>query len=571
MTTAKPTKTVKLTKTKAKVKKGVLVTKVPSTTPSTVTVPPELLKAVPPGWVLREIQSKALVKTYEALLKPENKFVVLEAPPGTGKTLLALTLGRALGPAAFITSTVQLQEQYLNDFSSSGLRVLKGRRNYRCARANDNCDIGAKMKLGCKESCPYSIAKEEALASPLLTANYHSFWRHMPIGMVSKDINDESGEFLHKRRLVVNDEAHNIENVVMGLASVTVRLSDIPVTLPELPKEANNPEPYYAWMEEALPIIQELATQLEKEQRLEDFDKVTELVSKMYLVLAAHQGMEHNLKTQKYEPNPENATEYIVERGTMPNGSLDENWFTVQPLHVRHIAKRLWAKFPKALFMSATILNALEFCKSLGLNPDDGEFVQIKESFPPENRPIMLGSLDMSYGARDTSWPHMVRMVEALLDHHATQKGLILTSSNVMLQHLMKHLSPIHRNRLIPAFGDDRMTKYQEHVNTKGPTVLIASGYWEGADLKNDASRFQIIPSVPRAMFSGQIKARASIEPGWYTWLTWVKMIQGLGRSVRTPTDEAITYVLDVDFQRELDKKNSLVPDWVRAAVKRNN
>ena len=218
--------------------------------------------------------------------------------------------------------------------------------------------------------------------------------------------------------------------------------------------------------------------------------------------------------------------------------------------------------------MSATILNAWEFCHSLGLAPDEGEFVQVTESFPVENRPIVLASLDMSYSARAATWPKMVTIIENLMRHHDTHKGLILTSSNVMLQYIMKHMARTLRDRLIPAFGDDRLEKYTQHLKAKGPTVLIASGYWEGADLIDDASRFQIIPSAPRAMFTGQVKARTQMEPRWYRMQTWTKMIQGMCRSVRSEKDEAITYVLDADFGRELAKSDSMIPGWIRAAVR---
>ena len=531
----------------------------------TLSVPPELLAAVPAPWKLRALQSDALVRTWNALNNPTNKFVVLEAPPGVGKTLCAVTLGRLFSPAAITTATVQLQEQYLEDFSSSGMKVLKGRKNFRCARAHDSCQVGALLKLGCGQDgeapCPYKVAKEDALASSILTANYHSFWRHM--GKAKGGEENEAGEISARRQLLVCDEAHGIENTVMSLAEVTLRLSDIPVTMPLLPTSETDPEFYYQWLADAEPKLRELEDTLHKEGNFNDEAKVSELIGRIHLV-------QHSRRAAA-AGQPDMRTEYIVERSRMENGQLDENWFSLKPLHVRHLAGQIWRGFPKVLFMSATILNAWEFCTALGLNPEEGEFIQVTESFPPENRPIQLGQLDMSYAARDESWPAMIQMIAGLMRHHDTHKGLILCNSNVMLKYVMKELGKVDRglrDRLIPAFGDDRIEKYNEHIRAKFPSVLIASGYWEGADLKDDTARFCVVPSLPRAMFTGQIKARAQMEPRWYRWLTMTKAIQGLGRTVRSETDESCIYILDREFRREMESKDSMVPDWVRVAVK---
>ena len=386
----------------------------------TLSVPPELLAAVPAPWKLRALQSDALVRTWNALNNPTNKFVVLEAPPGVGKTLCAVTLGRLFSPAAITTATVQLQEQYLEDFSSSGMKVLKGRKNFRCARAHDSCQVGALLKLGCGQDgeapCPYKVAKEDALASSILTANYHSFWRHM--GKAKGGEENEAGEISARRQLLVCDEAHGIENTVMSLAEVTLRLSDIPVTMPLLPTSETDPEFYYQWLADAEPKLRELEDTLHKEGNFNDEAKVSELIGRIHLV-------QHSRRAAA-AGQPDMRTEYIVERSRMENGQLDENWFSLKPLHVRHLAGQIWRGFPKVLFMSATILNAWEFCTALGLNPEEGEFIQVTESFPPENRPIQLGQLDMSYAARDESWPAMIQMIAGLIRHQDTHKGLIL-------------------------------------------------------------------------------------------------------------------------------------------------
>lgn len=679
---------------------------------STIQVPPALLKAVPPGWKLRDIQAKALVETFYALERPDVDYVVLEAPPGVGKSLLAVTLARYYRKAALCTLTVQLQEQYVRDFGELGLRVLKGRRNFRCSQARDTCEVGGH--IGCDSpACPYISAKTTALSAWLVAANYHSFWHHMPVrlpdgyadeyadsvavddwvegastqrqlvifdecfpagtlvsgrpieslqvgdlldsydieqgrtvkcritgtmnstpkGMVRvslrdgrtftctsnhpvwteegwmpaialqdrsvlhMDLNESSntwvgvdcvevlepgrdgtfggvcpngrvynleveGTHTYFAEGVVVHNCHGLEGVVMDMASVVIKLGDLPIPLPPLPTDELSPTPYFAWLEEALPHLKDLAAEYEGTGRHDDLQKLSQLMVKIFGILSSREPPEN--AAPEWAP-----TEYIVGRGKNPQTNrLDETWFELKPLHVRHIASRYWRGFPKALFMSATILSAAEFAHALGLDPKRGDFVQISESFPPENRPIIAGQLDMSFKSREESWPMMVKIIEALLNQHATEKGLILPQSREQLKYIMQNLGGRLRTRLIPAFGDDRLEKYNEHLRRRDPSVLIAPGYWEGADLKEASSRFQIIPACPRPQWQGQVKARAQSEPGWYRWLTYTKLVQGLGRSIRSETDTATTYILDREFQTEMNRTGSMIPPWVKAAVK---
>ena len=218
--------------------------------------------------------------------------------------------------------------------------------------------------------------------------------------------------------------------------------------------------------------------------------------------------------------------------------------------------------------MSGTILSAFQFVKSVGLPPDAGEHIELDSPFPAENRPIYIDSMNMSKKARDESWPIMVQKVEAIMSAHKNEKGLLLCPSNEMLKFIQTRLSRVNGGRLVFAAGENRMAQYQKHVTGRGPTVLAAAGFWEGADLKGDASRFQIIPALPRPMWHGQVAARATTPggDGWYRWMTMQKFLQGTGRSVRSETDTAATYVFDGALRAELNRQDSMVPGWVKKA-----
>jgi Rad3-related DNA helicase len=140
-----------------------------------------------------------------------------------------------------------------------------------------------------------------------------------------------------------------------------------------------------------------------------------------------------------------------------------------------------------------------------------------------------------------------------------------------MLKYIEKGLAkdaPHHARRLILAFGKKREEQIQQHFRSSEPTVLAASGLWEGADLHGDRSRFQIIPSMPRAALTPQVQARMRLDPKWYGLRTCMKLLQGCGRSIRSETDAACTYLLDVDFKTECRRKyGNRIPKWVQDAI----
>jgi Rad3-related DNA helicase len=69
---------------------------------------------------------------------------------------------------------------------------------------------------------------------------------------------------------------------------------------------------------------------------------------------------------------------------------------------------------------------------------------------------------------------------------------------------------------------------------------------WEGVDLKDEDSRFQIIAKVPyKSLGDKRVLVKMKKFQSWYDYETMVRMLQGFGRSIRSESDWAITYVID--------------------------
>ena len=127
-----------------------------------------------------------------------------------------MALARWSGDAYLLTSQKLLQDQYEREFGAD-LALVKGRDNYLCERypgAQVPTSRGLCRRVrGPVCGCPYVRAKQAALNAPIFCTNtaYFATLRHW------------HAEQLRKRRLLVIDEAHNLEAQLVGV--FTVRFS----------------------------------------------------------------------------------------------------------------------------------------------------------------------------------------------------------------------------------------------------------------------------------------------------------------------------------------------------------
>lgn len=529
----------------------------------------------------RPIQEQAIRDACDAY-NQGAKFVVSEVPTGGGKSGIAAALSIAMGRSWLLTLTQQLQQQYLRDFKSKGFEELLGRAKFSCYQggADITCKDGKEMfegKAACKKDlCPYQVQKERALGAHFTVANYHSYLFNVGLGAgkakkkkkgraVENEDYDNPGD--QQRDLTVIDECHAAEDFLLEQASVSVRLGKLttwapsifplmPLPYPKTPSDPLSEEagPYIDWIrEELLPKLRDYVEVSTKRGILPTKTK-EELTGLMKQLNGVLENTDDDWVPERMETKAR-------------NGTRTTDWFALKPLKVARYGRWLTGFGDRLLLMSGTVLDTYQLVTSLGLNHEDGQVFTYDSPFPVENRPIYVGNLSMKMKERGDNWPAMVSMAGNLMKEHAQQKGLILCSSNEMLEYIMKNLPLDQSRRCIRATGEDRVQRYEQHLRSVTPSVLIASGYWEGADLAGDACRFQIIPAVPRAMWQGQIMRRAQKQKGWYEWKNYCKLLQGFGRGVRSEDDTCVTYLFDREFRTELAKgEKSLIPKWIRVA-----
>jgi len=222
------------------------------------------------------------------------------------------------------------------------------------------------------------------------------------------------------------------------------------------------------------------------------------------------------------------------------------------------------------LMMSATILNTSVFCNALGISRKHVAAYRMANRFPVKSRPIYYRPAAKIVGGKSKmgNWgPKLVKTVDEIVGEHIGRRGIVHTHNFAIAEMLMKQCKFRSRFLFQRDFRnkDIMLKKHTESVDT----VIVAPAMHEGLDLVDDLSRFQIICKVPwpNLYEDKQLARRVELDRKYYLWLTALKLVQSSGRSVRSMTDWADTFVLDEVFRRFLDDAADMIPSWFREAV----
>lgn len=510
-----------------------------------------------------------------------KKFAIVEGPTGFGKSPVDIAMASFAktmpGYGAFqqgayvLTPQKSLAEQYMKDFAPMGLVELKGRNNYHCEKHSQllgedvDCEIGGMLNESSMDdsctNCPYRNAKDQFMHSPFGTTNF-DYYLH----------ESNHAHQLADRTMLILDEAHNTEDKILGLTDTTInqRKCEEYGIVGRLPIfDAGDTDAVLLWlnntfMPAAIAHSNDLAKKF-KTARDEERAKVAKKIK----------SVERFIQTVNMFRNSEDIGEWFVwsdwdekKRGNKGTGDL-----TIKPLTARLFADKLmFSKASKVLLTSATVLDFRTFMRNLGIADSDAECIAVDSDFPVENRPIFFRPVgDMRYQDIDETLPKMVVAVEQLIRKHATKKGIVHTNSYKINRFMVNYLMATDQSHRIITHDNAkgaREAAIARHLASPEPTVLISPSMTEGLDLKEDLSRFCIICKVPYPALDPYVRARMQRDPEWYQWQTSLKLVQATGRSVRSKTDKAITYILDAGFAKFIRANNRKMPQyWVNSII----
>lgn len=551
------------------------------------------------GFKPRPGQKEAANKIISACLDDKKRSVILCAPTGTGKSIIgavaaeALTLskgGSSLSPKSSIsiTATNVLAKQYSDTFKElekdQKYIMLKGAANYKCSAlstpeeevSGDSCawysmvkskDFDSVVRSHC-DQCEYLSARKKKNLVRHLTTNYSYFFVDRMY----------TGKF-EDRDLVVWDEAHlvndlfsehnsihfsqkRIQSFAQEIAEV-VKLVDLKIakTLSSIAndcakKDKINEHNYHSYLNALHEVYSyaagEAAGEAEKALRSNKMGAFTKLskISKKYEGLGC-----------KIDDFMKYGYEHVFEY------KEEEKSVTIKPIFVGTMIDALQCS-QHNLFMSATVSEEF-MITTLNLKKEETCFIKLDPTFPKENKEVIFfdaQSLNFTSLQHPGTVQTLRKNVAKIVKKHIEDgdRGIILTPSFKLQNEIISELQPQIKSGSFRLFEHQQGEKL-EHVlkhfkaYTGGPAILISPAMFEGIDLPGDLSRFQILVKAPYpSLGDKRMKFILDHHPNIYQGITIMKMVQGAGRSVRSVTDHAVTYCLDLNGQRLFNSSTNI-------------
>jgi ATP-dependent DNA helicase DinG len=503
----------------------------------------------------REFQQETIIKIQKAFDKGKE-YVVLESPTGSGKSAIGICVGLYYKSAFLLTSQKILQDQYSEDYCSNRVRLMKGRNNYDCvAFPNTKCDDSFCSIKPCdmKSECLYEVAKQKAIISHIALMNYKYFLCTMNYTTT-----------FSTRTLLICDEAHNIDNECMSFVEFnfsSLYLSKLGLTS-KIPLYEKT-EQYKEWLESILIKIKKLKTDLQEKIKNKNFQESEIIDFQKELESLVSQEEKINAFLASYEK-----VEWIFSISF--NEKTNSKTIEFKPLTIGYFAEKLiFTHCEKKLLMSATILNNESFCKNLGIDLNNVEFIKVDSTFPKEIRPMYLTrSGNLGKNDIDNTLPKIITDLKKILEYHNDEKGLVHVHTYKISNYIQNNIGEDYSNRLIFHESLTRDENLKKFIEDKKNKVLITPSMTEGVDLKDDLARFIVIVKLPFLYLGDkQIKRKSEIDPDWYSWKTALSLVQAAGRGVRHKNDFCTIYVMDSQFEYFLKKNRKFLPKYFIEAI----
>lgn len=552
-------------------------------------------------------KQRSVLLDIESAIKSGYKNIFLEAPTGFGKTPVAIALARYLGSSHICTATKDLQAQYRRDFSF--VLEVKGRGNFPCVVKEDmgldeSCEYGPcvqdedydcafKTRLLDYDVVGQGLAQELVRINPLAEKGYvenlkkqsrlvdltwrpchyfHQKWMGAKASHTVYNYRYFLSDIFYtgttqKRKLLVLDEAHQLESEVGDFRSFTVNRNALRF-LPRMQMPEREVEEVDTWLQFLSDLQDKLLKFIEQATDAIERGRITEPYTERNLIDAISR--EKNLSGVLYDMRGSKKNWIVSSIQRDSDNKISRA--TLTPLETASYFGEILDKGAISFFMSATILSKDYLCKVVGVKPEAAKFIQVRDSdFPVKNRPIRLMNVAwLSAKTMQESLPKISKAVDNIMSMHKNEKGIIHTTSYVQLQFIRDSLSRENAARLIETGSSlDREEVIAKHTASKKPTVLISPSLHLGVDLKDDLSRFQIIVKVPYPdLTDRKVAAMKGRDPRWYTWYTVLRLAQSYGRSVRNKDDFATTYILDESIGFLLKNAQDMVPKWFSEAIR---
>jgi len=538
--------------------------------------------------------------------------ILVSAPTGAGKSDIAMTICEAYCHSknwnfGMLSTQLNLMKQYKADFPK--LKELKGRKNFPCdiepctaAEApcaklrNFKCEVDVFNEGKRMRNCQYFVQKREAAAAEgYISTPWYVFLETA-----------FSQSSFRGRDITVFDEAHNIEHILVEQLQEKWSKRNHDFIFKE--NEMMFPNYAEAWAEDFngenswLAYFKQCSRGLKgKKDEIKNLRKggrkndeldaamlhIGELTGKLLKL--------KELLKQPYSILAEvNRNKYGVHA-------------TFKPLAVQHFATDIFNRIAKhRIFMSATI-DADLFAKTLGLDDEKCAFIEMTASnFPLANRKVYLknvSKLDYNTGFRQAV-PKIGEFIRSRLTDKQGVNCMVYAPSFDLCHKLAKYMAPYH-SKILTHDSQTKNSVVKKFID--GPErgyLLFTPSLTEGYDLKDDICRLLIVVKIPYGSLGDTLVTRRMLmhEREWrdehegsplcpyepptngtlcsnyachkpcqshYRAQAAFKMVQVIGRGVRSDEDKCETWIIDSGWSNFYRTSHDFMAEWFKEALEK--
>jgi Rad3-related DNA helicase len=565
----------------------------------------QFIKGKHPHIKFRPQQKEAIIDIIEAYDDDPNGIFLLDAPTGSGKSVIAMLVSDFLvsrGSRGYIlASDLALHGQYVQDFKKMQLwnwGNIKGVDNYTCVVNNERFSIGecknkgtsyeAAEALSCFKQCGYLTSRKKAIKSPvtLLTYPYALIQRNY---VADQQQGTGKGEPFPQRNFVVCDEAHKLLDIVQSHFSPIVS-HDIPKkvqtlasdlygigqTVPEVDVvrlgkiieriySDDKPDNILRLLTEVVNVLGSVVSKTAclREKALEEFGSdqiplewiavfnLADWIKDCHCKLEDYTEIIRKVGVHKMIKNPGESTIVF--------NCIDEYYL---------LQRHFYSKFGFKLLMTATMGNPTDFMKNHGIK--NARYFKMDSHFDWERSPIIFNpgkKMSARFLADNTQWA--IDRITQILKDHPSDSGIIHSGSYELTNKIWNGLPKDARKRILLYKGSGEKDDALKKMSKKKGLVLMGPSILEGLNMIDEKSRFQVFLKVPYPHLGDRyVAAKLEYSQAWYHWKTAVSILQGVGRSIRTPDDWAITYFLDGCFADLMKSASDQFPDDFKSRLK---
>jgi ATP-dependent DNA helicase DinG len=530
---------------------------------------------LPKDFQWRKSQKEAIIEIYNAY-KNGVKTVILDSPVGSGKSLIGMVVAWVLNQenkkGYILASEISLQEQYEKDFNRFHFHwgSIKGIDNYMCIDNMEKNSLGTcrirnkpAVKMPCYKECPYYSARAEAAASSTSLLNY-AYWLIM-MNYVNKSMGDDA--IFKPRDFCICDEGHKLLDIIQNHYSphfdkktiekleklteffAVFKVKDHIENFKDLKKNIA-----LLFKTENQDTLHEIL--LEIEESFEKYFPSIELLKKRVEEDYPHDNPPREWREalrncdwlKDLHCKVEDFNDIIDKTATRnliknPSGDDELTFNCLHESYMMHKYFHQWTGF--TILMSATFADPSKYLKSIALS--SAKYIKIDSHFNFSKSPIYFYNKNrMTYNQMEKNLPWLYLKVDEILEKHKYENGIIHTASYDLAMKIYENIPKRHRRRILIYNGTEEKREVLNILKVNKNKVLMGPSLTEGLDLRDDWSRFQIFAKVPYLSLSDRFVAtKLKINPDWYREKAVISILQGTGRSVRSETDWAITYILD--------------------------